>query len=147
MRLDETILAATLKLGHVLDSPKTNGNQLIVAKEDKKIVVQENGTYTTVATGGPMITEQTSENGWIELPMHEGVFIIQYGTAVVPSNATTSRNFPKPFSTKCLKIIGSQATNDHIDNFMLTATGLSTFDVNISGENGNEIISWIAIGY
>lgn len=147
MKLDEIILAATLKLGHALDVPKINGNRLIVAKEDKKIVVQENGTYTTVATGGPEITEQTDENGWIEFPMHEGVFIIQYGTNMAASNATTSRGFPKPFPTKCLKIIGSQASNDHIDNFMLTVTGLSTFDVDILGGNGNEMISWIAIGY
>jgi len=46
-----------------------------------------------------------------------------------------------------LKIIGSQATNDLIDNFMITVTGTSTFDINISGGNGNETISWIAIGY
>lgn len=147
MILDEIILASKLAVGHVADVPKIKNSQLIIAKEDKKIILQENGKYTTVATGGPMITEQTPDNGWVELPMNEGVFIIQYGTAMVPSNATTSMSFPKPFSTKCLKIIGSQATNDHIDNFMLTATGLSSFDVNISGGTGNETISWIAIGY
>lgn len=147
MRIGDIILAATLKLGHALDKPKVDDNQLIVLKEDRKIVLQEKGKYITVGTGGPSITEQTTENGWIDFPMHDGVFIVQYGTAVVPSNATTSRDFPKAFPTKCLKIIGSQATNDHIDNFMLTATGLSTFDVNISGGNGNETISWIAIGY
>jgi len=147
MILDEIVLAARMALGHALDSPKTDGKQLIVAKEDRKIVVQENGSYTTVGTGGPEITEQTTENGWIDFPMGEGTFIVQYGTAVVPSNATTSRVFPKPFPTKCLNIIGSQATNDHIANFMLISTGLDTFDVNISGGTGNETISWIAIGY
>ncbi|MGX7077490.1 gp53-like domain-containing protein [Globicatella sanguinis] len=147
MKLDEIILAATLKLGHPLDKPKDRGSQIIVAKEDKKIAVKENGEYTTVATGGPKITEQTTENGWIDFPMDEGKFIIQYGTALVPSNATTSVNFPKPFPTKCLKIIGSQASNDHIDNVMLASTGLSTFDVNISGGANNETINWIAIGY
>lgn len=147
MKINEIILAARMGLGHPLDIPKPNGEQLIVAKEDNKIVLQENGNYTTVATSGPKITEQTTENGWIDFPMSEGVFIIQYGSATVPSDATTSRNFPKPFPTKCLKIIGSHATNDHIDNFMLVSTGLDTYEVNISGGNGNEIISWIAIGY
>ena len=147
MKIDEIILAARMALGHPSDTPKFNDDQLIVAKEDEKIVVQENGKYTTVATGGPKITEQTTNHGWIDFPMSEGVFIIQYGSATVPSNETSSRDFPKPFPTKCLKIIGSQATNDHIDNFMLSPTGLDTFEVNVSGGQGNEIISWIAIGY
>ena len=147
MKIDEIILAARMAVGHSADVPKFKNDQLIIAKEDGKIVVQENGKYTTVATGGPKITEQTTNHGWIDFPMSEGVFIIQYGNATVPSNETSSRDFPKPFPTKCLKIIGSQATNDHIDNFMIASTGLDTFEVNISGGTGNEIISWIAIGY
>lgn len=147
MKIDEIILAARMAVGHSADVPKFNDTQLIVAKEDNKIVVQENGEFTTVASAGPKITEQSSEHGWIDFPMSEGTFIIQYGSATVPSNETTSRNFPKPFPTKCLKIIGSQSTNDHVDNFMLAPTGLDTFEINISGGLGNEIISWIAIGY
>lgn len=121
---------------------------LVVGKQDRKIGIMSNGVLSIIsALPSLVITSSTLNKGYLQVPIADNTFYIQFGKERVTANSITPETFPIAFPNKCLQIIGSQEQNDTITGLKIIATSTSAFSITIVGGTDTENISWIAIGY
>lgn len=121
--------------------------KLVIARDTKQIGYKENGVFVELVGNKFVLsdTSTTKPKGWLDFVSNPN-FTVQFGTTSL-TDLDTTYQFPKPFNSRCVCLVGSQNLDDNLHSLMFQPIDKTSFRIKTGSTKIGENVSWIAIGY
>lgn len=124
-----------------------NEEKLLIARDTKQIGYKENGLFNLIASSSLVLSDTSASipKGWIDFTGNPN-FSFQFGIVEITALDGTYQ-FPKPFNSRCVCLVGCQTIDDSLHGLMFQPIDKNSFRIKTGSTKIGEKVSWIAIGF